>query len=445
MIFKQPGFFLILFLLATVFNTNTYARQLFSIHGSNTIGSQLAPALVKAYLKHEYNATNVRYVERQKEEGVVVGYHGTNGQKLEVEIFAHGSSTGFKSLKNGVAQIAMSSRLIKAKEVSKLSFLGDLKSFKSENVVGLDGIAVIVHQSNPLSEISRKDLTDIFSGKYTHWQQLGGAFKSSKFINKRINVYTRDNKSGTFDTFKKLVLVNKTKLVKHAKRFESNALLSDEVSQDSYAIGFVGLPYIRQSKGLSISEGTGKPRLPNALTVATEDYALSRRLYMYIAEQEDNADVMDFINFVQNEAGQKIVDNIGFVSQNVYATEINVPAFYPDEYKQLTAGAERLSVNIHFNEDTLTPDNRAKRDLKRITDFIKSRKSVKDIMLFGFSEDNDFTMFNISLSESRADYVQLLLKKEGLMATKMRGYGAVNPVAMNSVIEKNRRVEVWIR
>lgn len=421
------------------------ARQLFAIHGSNTIGSQLAPALVKAYLKREYNATNVRYIEHQKEEGMVIGYHGSNGQKLEVEIFSHGSSTGFKSLNKGMAQIAMSSRPIKTKEVSQLSFLGNLKSFKSENVVGLDGIAVIVHKSNPLSEISRKDLTDIFSGKITHWKQLGDVFKSAEFKNKRINVYARDNQSGTYDTFKKLVLVNKTKLINGAKRYASNVKLSDEVSGDSYAIGFVGLPYIRQSKGLSVSEGAGKPRSPNALTVATEDYALSRRLYMYIAEQEDNADVMDFINYVQNEAGQKIVDNIGFVSQNVYATGIKVPSFYPEEYKQLTAGAERLSVNIHFNKDTLTPDNRAKRDLKRIADFIKSRKGVKEIMLFGFSEDNDFTMFNISLSESRADYVQLLLKKEGLVVTKMRGYGAVNPVAMNSAIEKNRRVEIWIR
>lgn len=70
---------------------------------------------------------------------------------------------------------------------------------------------------------------------------------------------------------------------------------------------------------------------------------------------------------------------------------------------------------------------------------------MKEIMLFGFSVDNDFTMFIISLSEFRVDYVQLLLKKEGLVATKMRGYGAVNPVAMNSVIEKKRYVEVWIR
>lgn len=436
---------IILVFIVSVFSINASAKQLFSIHGSNTIGSQLAPALVKAYLNQQYEATNVRYVERQKEEGVVMGYQRQTGQKLEVEIFSHGSSTGFKSLNSNAAQIAMSSRPIKDKEVSKLSFLGDMKSFKSENVIGLDGIAVIVHKSNPISAISREQLTSIFSGKINHWQQLGEAFSAAKYHNKRINVYVRDDKSGTYDTFKKLVLVNKSKLVKNAKRFESNAHLSDKVAVDRFAIGFVGLPYIRQSKGLSVSEGAGKPRLPNALTVATEDYALSRRLYMYIAEQEDNKDVTNFIEFVAQEAGQKVVDEIGFVSQNVYASEVKVPDFYPEEYKQLTKNAQRLSVNIHFNHDTLEPDNRAIHDLERIAKFIKSRKSIKDIMLFGFSEDNDFTMFNISLSESRADYVQLLLKPYGLTVTKMRGYGAVNPVAMNSAIEKNRRVEIWIK
>jgi len=427
--------------------TNCIARILFSVQGSNTIGSKLAPLLAENYLKEILKAKQVRLIKSHIDEEVIIrGFDPKSNMALDIDIKAHGSSTGFKALENGDSEICMSSRAINDKEINKLSYLGNFKDFKSEITIGLDGIAVIIHKSNPLSKISRKVLTDIFSGKIRYWKEVSSVYKDSPLHHQKINIYARDNNSGTYDTFKKLVLVNKSKLSPSAKRYESNARLSDHVATDISSIGFVSLPNIRNSKALSVSEGEGSARAANNLTVATEDYALSRRLYMYISENERNPLALSFINYVNSARGQDIVALAGYVSQNIYTTNIKVPDFYPEEYKKLTTGAKRLSVNIHFVKDSLTPDNRAKRDLIRISRYFKNlNRKPKHIMLFGFSEDTDFKMFNISLSESRADFVELLLKKQNIIVNKIRGFGAVDQVAASNKKDKNRRVEIWIK
>lgn len=438
---------LLLTLLLATFSNNLFAKVLFSVHGSNTIGSKLAPQLAKSYLSDIIGAKDIRILKNKVSEEVTVrGYHPKNNSPLDIEIKAHGSSTGFASLKNGDAQICMSSRPIKDIEVSNLSHLGDLKSYQSEITVGLDGIAIITHKNNPLYGISSKKLTDIFSGKIKYWGNVDKIYKNTKYEKEIIKVYARDNNSGTYDTFKKFILTNKTKLISTAKRYESNAKLSDHVSKDPLAIGFVSLPNIRNSKALAVSDGNGSARLPTNLTVATEDYALSRRLYMYISENERNENVINFIKYINNEKGQQNVDIAGYVSQNIYSSTINTPDFYPDEYKEFTKDAKRLSVNIRFKKGSLTPDNRAKRDLTRIADYLKDMTpKPKDVMLFGFSEDTSLKMFNISLSEARADYVELLLKKKNIIISRIRGFGNIDQVANNKLLEKNRRVEIWVK
>jgi len=83
-----------------------------------------------------------------------------------------------------------------------------------------------------------------------------------------VKIYARDDKSGTFDSFKTLVLGNK-QLAASARRFEDSIALSDAVARDPNGIGFIGLPYIRDAKAVAISEGNATPLLPNSLTVGT--------------------------------------------------------------------------------------------------------------------------------------------------------------------------------
>lgn len=85
-----------------------------------------------------------------------------------------------------------------------------------------------------------------------------------------------------------------------AKRFESSEQLSDAVSQDPQGIGFIGLPYVRQAKAVAIADGDSQPMLPLNNLIATEDYPLSRRLYLYLPPTSQNPWAEALVNFAQS-------------------------------------------------------------------------------------------------------------------------------------------------
>ena len=415
---------------------------LFRLHGSNTIGAQLGPELVKRWFKRQ-GYTNIRQTEINENEYQISAWND-QGDIREVEIKAHGSSTGFKSLLKGETDIAMSSRPIKQKEVGKLSELGDMLHSDSEYVVGMDGIAVIVNRFNPLNSMDKETVKKIFTGQVTRWEQINKNFKG------RIQVYARDNKSGTYDTFKALVLGKKVPLIKGALRFESNAELSHQVSRSASAIGFVGLPYVNASKAIAIAEKGALAKQAKEFDVSTEDYALSRRLYMYVPDVKSNRNVESFINFSISDNGQDIVKSTGFVSQKLSAQNMTPDPRFPDEYLGFTAKGQRLSLNLRFKKGGTLLDNKANRDLHRLVSYMKAPENrKKKVMLFGFAENSEsLPVFSLDLSIYRADYVSDLLVKNGVGPVRVRGYGSANPVASSEDAggrHKNRRVEVWIK
>lgn len=99
-----------------------------------------------------------------------------------------------------------------------------MKSRANEHVVALDGLAIVVHKANPVTTLEREKVQRIFSGRITNWSQVGGA-------DLRINLYARDDKSGTFESFKTMVLRDE-KISSRAKRFEDSEELSRSVAAD---------------------------------------------------------------------------------------------------------------------------------------------------------------------------------------------------------------------
>src|SRR5271165_4390229 len=276
----------------------TVGRAALRLHGSNTIGKELVPALCEEFLKYE-GATSVQRKPRQKEDETdieaVLPNESTNPLSFEVE--AHGSKTAFKDLAAGECDIGMASRRITPDEARQcaLAGLGDLSSPACEIVLGLDGIAVFVNKSNPIHALTKQQIADIFSGRTTDWSQVGGNPGP-------INLYAGDDKSGTFDTFKSLVLENRP-LSPRASRYEDGAKLSDEVTADRNGIGFAGMAFVRGSKPLAVSEAGAGPLLPTPFTVAAEHYPLSRRLFLYIPANPRNEWIQKFIDFALSELG----------------------------------------------------------------------------------------------------------------------------------------------
>ncbi len=411
------------------------------IQGSNTIGAALGPALVKGMLEHQ----GLQAVHSEAGDGAneqrVIG-KTRQGKTVTVEVAAHGSSTGFSALKKSNADLAAASRPIKDSELVDLEPLGDLKSPDAEQVIAIDGLAIILNPHNPLNTLNTEQLAQIFNGEVGQWEDVGG-------VGGAIHLYARDDQSGTYDTFKELVLNRRGKpLAATAQRFESSEALSDAVSHDPHGIGFIGLPYVRQAKALAIVDGDSQPMLPVTSLIATEDYPLSRRLYFYLPPSNRNPWAKALVDFTQSGKGQAIVAANGFIAQQVQAIAVEPRASMPEGYQTIVRDAQRLSVNFRFEEGSASLDNKARQDLQRVVAYLKSHgKLDKQVTLVGFGDAKNDPQRAALLSKLRAMAVRRELVKSGVVLRDIRGFGAQMPVAANTADEgriKNRRVEVWV-
>jgi phosphate transport system substrate-binding protein len=397
--------------------------------GSNTIGAELGPALAEGWLATR-NAANIH--RERGADSVETRIAGTaGGQALIIEVKAHGSETAFSSLAAGSADIGMASRKIGPGEAAELQNkgLGDLTSNVNERVLGLDGVAVIVNDANSLDTMTKDEVAAVFSGRST---------------GREWNVYARDDKSGTYDTFKDRVLGGQP-LVSSAKRFEDSRALAAAVAQDRNGIGFVGLPYAVGVKVLAISERGAIPLIPSSMTIRTESYPLSRRLYLYVPETA-KPEARDFVRFVLSPAGQDIVEKNGFVGQKLEV----MPAAQarPKESAQPLPSSDRLSVDFRFRTGSSVLDTKAADDVGRLSASMSSQFAGRGLILVGFADNTGTPAGNLALSRERAEAVAEQMRRHGIVPALVTGFGQELPVADNSTADgrdRNRRVEVWLR
>jgi phosphate transport system substrate-binding protein len=416
-------------------------KPLFRLHGSNTIGEKLAPRLIEAYLMSQ-GANNVHTDVSATSPNDKIISGEINGHIEYIELQAHGSGTAFTDLLKDETDMGMSSRPIKAKEREDLlAKTGDLAMSGNEHILGLDGLAIITSPANTISSLTIDQLVSIFSGDVTNWSQLGG-----KDI--PIKIYARDEKSGTWDSFKAMVLdSHKAKLSESATRVESSSELSDSVARENGAIGFIGLPYVRHAKLIAVaSSDKNKAIMPTHFTVGTEDYPLARRLFFYTPQINPNIEAQEFVHFVATERGQSIVEDIGFVSQNIKLGKPFDNDFYPAEMRELTVRSERLSINFRFKSGSDELDTKSLNDLDRVARYVDVN-APKRVQLFGFSDSEGDSGKGKELSERRAKVVEQLLIQRGIYPLVAKGMGDAAPLAASSSEEgknMNRRVEVWI-
>ena len=220
-----------------------------------------------------------------------------------VTVTGGGSGVGISALIEGTTDLAQSSRKIKFDEKKKLQASG--KEVK-EVVAAFDALAVIVHPSNKVQNLTREQLEGIFTGKIKNWREVGGG-------DARIIPYARETSSGTYEFFKESVMKNKN-YVSGVMSMPATGAIIQSVSQTGGAIGYVGLAYLNKSvKAIRVSYDGGKNFVePSAANAKSKAYPISRpMLYYYISQSSDK--VAPFISHVLSEAGQKVVADVGFI------------------------------------------------------------------------------------------------------------------------------------
>lgn len=436
------------------------------IHGSNTVGASLAPELVTSFLKKQ-GFTGIS-IERNGVEATITYQRPGKKELGVIDIKAHGSSTAFgetSSTKNvglvgKFCDVGMASRPIKDKEQAKLSGagFGDMRTAACEFPIALDGVAIVINRSNPVKELTVEQIARLFSGKISNWKQLGGA-------DVPVEVFARDEQSGTWDTFKSRVL-KPYKLglaTNNVKRFEDSSLLVRNVASSKGGIGFTGLAYVDSSvKGLAVQAGKeARAFQPTRLTVKTQDYPLARLLYFYLPI-ESNQMSRELVKYVMSNEGQAVVDKVGLVGQGLSTKrdqnnaqglkeQLLADAAVPREYKNLIQVADRKDSqsNIRFLQGSNEPDINSVNNLDRLSSFLANPGNENiTVVLIGFADSVGRASTNLSLSQKRAEAVQELLLSKGVSQVEVAGFGEAMPVADNgsdSGRSMNRRVEIWLK
>lgn len=221
-----------------------------------------------------------------------------------VTVTGGGSGVGIAALLEGTTELAQLSRKIKFDERNKLKEKG--KTVK-EITAAYDALAVVVHPSNKVTNLTREQLEGIFTGAIKNWKEVGGA-------DMPIIPYSRETSSGTYEFFKESVLKNKNYMSGIMSMPATGAIIQS-ISQTRGAIGYVGLAYLNKDvKTIHVSYDGGKTFVePSVANAKNETYPIVRPLYYYYDAAAENK-VKPFIDFILSDKGQQIVSQIGFIT-----------------------------------------------------------------------------------------------------------------------------------
>jgi phosphate transport system substrate-binding protein len=222
----------------------------------------------------------------------------------KITVTGGGSGVGIAAFVDGSTDIAMSSRKMKMSEKMKLQDAG--KAYK-EVIIANDALSVIVNPANKINQLTREQIEGIFTGKIKNWKEVGGN-------DEKIVAYSRESSSGTYEFFKEHVLNNKNYGTAILMMPATGAMVQS-VSQTKGAIGYIGFAYMETNvKALKISYDKGKTFIePNVTNAKNKSYPVVRPLYYYYLTKDANK-VKTFIDFILSEEGQKVVNEVGYIS-----------------------------------------------------------------------------------------------------------------------------------
>ncbi len=228
---------------------------------------------------------------------------------VRISVTGGGSGTGIAALVNGTVDVANASRKIKEEEISEAQSNG---VEPVEHIIARDAIAVIVNPKNPVNELTLQQISDIYSGKYTNWQEVGGEDRPLVRL-------SRETNSGTHVYFLETVLrlgskEDKTLFSMDTLLLPSSEGIISEVRDNPNAIGYDGLGYVPSDlKTIAVAkEEGGAYVLPSIETVNDKSYAIARDLYMY-TDGEPTGIVKEYLDWILSDEAQGIVAELGFV------------------------------------------------------------------------------------------------------------------------------------
>ena len=220
---------------------------------------------------------------------------------ISIQVTGGGSGVGISALINGSTDICNASRQMKRSEIDKLK--GRYNTLGVEIPCAKDGITIYLNSNNKVSELTLKQLGDIYTGKITNWKQVGGADAA-------IKLYGRENSSGTYVFFKENVV--KADYAPSCQTLPGTGAVVNAVKKDKNGIGYGGAAYAEGIKICKVKKDAKSPAYEaNAQTIAKNQYPISRYLYMYVRNRPTGA-MKAYIDWILGPEGQKLVVETGY-------------------------------------------------------------------------------------------------------------------------------------
>ena len=213
---------------------------------------------------------------------------------LQLEAQFTGSSAGLEALASGSADIGDSSRALTDEEKEKGLV---------ENIVAIDGIAMITHKSNTVKNLTTEQLTKIYTGEIKNWKELGGQDQA-------IVVIGRESGSGTRGAFEELLKIEDQ--CQYAQELNETGAVLAKVDKTEGAIGYVSLDVVDDTvTALKLNDVEASEK-----TIKDGSYQLQRPFVMAtkgeISKQKGN--VRAIFNFIESDAGQEVIKKVGLIS-----------------------------------------------------------------------------------------------------------------------------------
>lgn len=223
-------------------------------------------------------------------------------KEVVIQVAGGGSGTGIAALLNGSTDICEASRDMKDKEY-KLAEAKGIKPFRVS--VALDGIAVFLHENNPVTELNFAQLKGIYTGAITNWKEVGGN-------DARIILYGRENNSGTYAFFKEKVL-DEEDYSEYTQTLPGTAAVVNAVSKDKNGIGYGGIAWAKGVKYAAVRESEKDTAiLPSPATVSAGAYPISRDLYWFFNGKPEG-ELKKLVNWALSPEGQKVAEAVDYV------------------------------------------------------------------------------------------------------------------------------------
>ncbi len=212
--------------------------------------------------------------------------------EIQISIAGGRSGVGIKQVGEGLVDIGNSGRKATDEEIERYQL--------KLHMWAIDGVAPVVNPQNKVKAVSKSQLMEIFAGKLDNWKMLGGE-------DRKINIYTRDEASGTREVFWKKGL-DKGQITPGAHVVVSNGAMKSAIAQDPYGIGYVSAGHIDETVAPVALDGV----VPTIQTVQDGTYQVARGLYSN-TKGEPSGLTKKFIDFLYTPEGKQIIEKRGFI------------------------------------------------------------------------------------------------------------------------------------